>query len=135
MRRVNRTTIGLIAITAVVAVIVTAVTVPMLLRAKPALEGERTLNLGVKELENGHAVWTGAFSLRNVSGHGLHVLGLHPSCGCVQPELPRTVVPAGETLEVPFTLTLDKPGQRTVYIDVVIGDQPPLELRLDAEAR
>ena len=132
MRRTQQ--IGLLAVAAV-AIVAAVVAVLLLRRSGGPFEGERAIDLGKKELHSEPAVWTGQFSLRNASAEAVHVLTLRPNCGCVQVELPRKVIPAGELLEIPFTMTLERHGRRTAYIDVILADERVLELRLDAEAR
>jgi len=103
-------------------------------RTRSLFEGERSKELGTKQLVAGKAVFSDQFELRNVSGLAVHVLALRPNCSCVHAELPRTVIPAGETLVIPFTMTLEKPGEKGAYIDVLFPEDHIESLRLHAFA-
>jgi hypothetical protein len=131
----NRTTIGFLVVAMIVVAIVAAVLLFSRFQSDSPFEGERSIDFGMQEMHGEPVVFTGTFTLRNTSGTAVHVLALRPNCGCVQAELPRRVIPAGQSLEIPFAMTLDRHGARTAYIDVLLADERVEQLRLDAAAR
>lgn len=131
----NRITI--LILSAVLGIIVLLAVVLMLVnRTSPQVfVGARALDLGVKEIHGEPAVFTGEFSLRNEAGTAVHVLMIRPSCGCLQAQLPRTVIPAGEDLKIPFVMTLERHGVKDVNLDVVLPEEHIERLTVRAEAR
>jgi len=114
----------------------TAVLVSFLANVPSSIfQGERSIDLGVKEVHGEPAVFTGQFALRNTAGTAIHILGLRPSCGCLQVELPRKVIPAGETLMIPLIMTLERHGKKDVFIDIILPEERIERLTVHAEAR
>lgn len=130
----KRTTVAILVAGFVVVAVAALVMLLVLFRPASPFEGEHSIDLGTKALAGGEAVWSDSFQLRNISGTAVHVLALRPNCKCIDADLPRSVIPAGEWLEIPFTITLERPGERVVYIDVILPEENIEELRISAVA-
>ncbi|WP_455663735.1 DUF1573 domain-containing protein [Phocaeicola sp.] len=73
-----------------------------------------------------------SFILENTGSDSLHIVGIVPSCDCLQIECSRFHIPPGDTLQVQVFFQSDSIGEfiRDIY---VYGNFPQLSLRLTVE--
>ena len=97
---------------------------------RPALVFNQYLvNLGPVELRNEHFA---RFVFRNKSNVTVKIKELRPSCGCLNPQLPKKSYEPGETGEffLRVRAATEQPGSKEYYCDVVYEDTQPRETRI-----
>ena len=99
------------------------------------LAGDTSHDFGVVSITGEEAVVTHTFSLRNRTGHTLHIERIIPDCGCVQFEPKQASVEPGATIDLHATMYLYSDGKKTVAVRVILGDDGVQFLHVQATGR
>ncbi|MBX3374005.1 MAG: DUF1573 domain-containing protein [Phycisphaeraceae bacterium] len=100
------------------------------------LGGGRFHDFGQVEVAGSTTSRSHTFVLRNRRSTPITVVGARASCGCTSAVIERTVLQPGDRLEVPVTLHLDRPGERTSSIQILMEEETePFFLNIRGVAR
>ncbi len=77
------------------------------------LEGEKSFDFGIVQIERPHTVLEHTFTLINRTNHTLKLADAVPTCGCTTTDWPEEPVGVGEELLVPVHLKIQRSHLRT----------------------
>ncbi len=130
----GRVKVRLILATAIIVVLGTGFLLFLNLFRSP-LEGEKSFDFGVVQIDRPHSVLEHTFSLTNVTDHALKLVDAVPTCGCTTTEWPQEPVGVGEQLEIPIHLKIQRSHHRSSKVRLIFETGEVVVLHIEGTGR
>ena len=90
---------------------------PMLFSS--ALEGKKSHDFGVVQIERPHTIFEHVFTLKNATDHTLQLVDTVATCGCTTTDWPDEPVLSGEVIRIPVHLKLQRSEHKASKIRLI----------------
>lgn len=99
------------------------------------LQGEKSFDFGIVQIDRPFSVLEHTFSLTNVSNHTLKLADAVPTCGCTTTQWPEEPVEVGEELLIPVHLKIQRSHLRSSKVRLMFETGEVVVLYIEGTGR